>query len=296
MTNSFPSRVVFFQPVQCCATRNRSAFTLIELFVVIAVIAILAALLLPALARAKASAHSAKCKSNLHQIGLSLQMYVDDEGLYPRTPDSMPYARWARALNANLNQPMSAPHVWPVTPPESYPLGCFICPADKRKRRGTGGSYGYNAWGISLHPALGQYDKVGLYEGLGLGGRRFIERNVGFPEPTRESLIQAPSEMIAIGDAYTGSLGFRPNLRFDVFDSFGELVREGVYDLDVRSKYVDIAATGKKRHQGRLNMLFCDGHVEGMRVHDLFFSNEDRHLRLWNADNQPHRERIHYLR
>src|SRR5580704_19395416 len=73
------------------------AFTLIELLVVIAIIAILAALLLPALALAKEKARRSECKSNMHQLVLTVMMYGHDNvDSYPPAlrDDGLYHAGW----------------------------------------------------------------------------------------------------------------------------------------------------------------------------------------------------------
>ena len=63
--------------------RRESAFTLIELLVVITIIAILAGLTFPVLARARESAYQARCTSNLRQVGLALLQYKTELGDFP---------------------------------------------------------------------------------------------------------------------------------------------------------------------------------------------------------------------
>jgi len=80
----------------------RRGFTLIELLVVMAIIAILASLLLPALGRAKRKAQSVACVSNLHQIGVAMELYVQDN------EHRLPVCARMPSLNTNLTPIMTA--------------------------------------------------------------------------------------------------------------------------------------------------------------------------------------------
>jgi prepilin-type processing-associated H-X9-DG protein len=75
--------------------------------------------------------------------------------------------------------------------------------------------------------------------------------------------------MMAVGDSVSGGIDF---------------MRE---DL----KYLE-QHCASARHQGRLNVVFCDGHVESPTLQFLFADTSDAALSAWNRDHQPHRERL----
>jgi prepilin-type processing-associated H-X9-DG protein len=88
--------------------------------------------------------------------------------------------------------------------------------------------------------------------------------------PVGESEIIAPSEMIAIGDGFDGN----PVIQ-----------RASWWDAQ---KYSNTSS----RHQGKANVVFCDGHVESPSLQFLFEDTSDAALSRWNRDHLPHREKL----
>ena len=83
----------------------RKGFTLIELLVVIAIIAILMAILMPALQRVKRQAGKAACQSNLKQMGLVVSMYTNDfDGKFHQESPAGPQHSWVYAMRPYYSQ------------------------------------------------------------------------------------------------------------------------------------------------------------------------------------------------
>ena len=120
--------------------------------------------------------------------------------------------------------------------------------------------YGYNRYGI-LFPGSAT-------DHFGLQGQFDDELRVW--QPIKETQVVVPSDMMAIGDCSNGSVEF-DRLKLEQAPYNGNFLT---------------------RHLGKVNVLFCDGHVESPRLKLVFEDADDRALSRWNRDHLPHRDRL----
>ena len=152
--------------------RHKKAFTLIELLTVIGIISILAAMLLPSLAKAKQRALDAKCLSNLHQVGVAMTLYLQDyrekyfwgnpSNLSDMSVNGMEWFVWAGRTNGNKNLNQSNIFNRLDRPLNHYNLTekLVTCPNDMGRRveeapttfEAVGNSYFFNCIGNPYTP------------------------------------------------------------------------------------------------------------------------------------------------